>query len=196
MINYFWFTLIGISAIVGVLTGRIDQLNQAIMNGAKDAVEISIGLIGIMGLWLGIMRIAEHSGLINLLSRALYPVLKPLFKELPEDNMAMGAMIMNLSANTLGLGNAATPMGIKAMEELQRLNPDKESASDAMCMFLVLNTECVQFMPTTMIAIRAVEGSKDPAAIVLPIMISSITAAAMSVIVTLLIRMAYRRYKV
>ncbi|MDI6601356.1 MAG: nucleoside recognition domain-containing protein [Thermoanaerobacteraceae bacterium] len=195
MINYFWFALIGISTIAGIMNGRVDLLNHAIINGVKDAVEISIGLIGIMSLWLGIMRIAEYSGLIKVLSRALYPILRPLFNELTVSNQAMGAIIMNLSANMLGIGNAATPMGIRAMEELQRLNTDKESASDAMCMFLVLNTECVQFIPTTMIAIRAVEGSEDPAAILVPILISSLGAAIISVMATIFIRKTYRRFE-
>lgn len=195
MINYFWFALIGISTVVGIMNGRADLLNQAIINGVKDAVEISVGLIGIMSLWLGIMKIAEYSGIIRALSRVIDPMLRPLFGGIGDSSQAMGAIIMNLSANMLGLGNAATPMGIKAMEELQRLNPDKETASDAMCMFLVLNTECVQFIPTTMIAVRAVEGSKDPAAILVPILISSIGAAIISIIATVFIGKAYRRFE-
>ncbi len=196
MVNYFWFALIGISVVVGVINGRVDLLNQAIIDSAKDAVEIAIGLIGIMSLWLGIMKIAERAGLNKALSRVISPILRPLFGGLDKNGRAMGAIIMNLSANMLGLGNAATPMGIKAMEELEKLNPNKGTASDAMCMFLVLNTECVQFIPTTMIAVRAAEGSNDPAAIFAPILLSSVAAAVISIIAAVFIRKAYRRFEV
>ena len=195
MVNYFWFALIGISTVVGVINGRVDLLNQAIINSAKEAVEIAIGLVGIMSLWLGIMKIAERAGLNKALSRVLSPILRPLFGGLDKNGQAMGAIIMNLSANMLGLGNAATPMGIKAMEELEKQNPNKGTASDAMCMFLVLNTECIQIIPTTMIAVRAAEGSKNPAAIFMPILVSSVLATVISVITTAFIARAYRKYE-
>jgi spore maturation protein A len=140
--------------------------NDGIIRHAAMAVELAIGLIGIMALWLGIMRIAEQAGLIERLARALRGVMTRLFPEVPADHPAMGAMIMNISANMLGLGNAATPLGLKAMEELNKLNQKTGTASDAMCTFLVINTSNVQLIPATVIAIRAASGSSNPTEII------------------------------
>jgi spore maturation protein A len=153
--------------------------NEGIVRYAKTAVELAIGLIGIMALWLGVMRIAEQAGLIAKLAALLKPVTTRLFPDVPADHPAMGAIIMNISANVLGLANAATPLGLKAMEELNKLNRKLGTATDAMCTFLVINTSNVQLIPATVIAIRAAAGSGDPTGIIGP----AIVATAVSTIV-------------
>ena len=143
-----------IAVIVGILTGNIDAVTQAAIDMAKTAVEIAIGLIGIMALWLGTMKIAEESGLIRIIARAIRPITIRLFPDVPEDHPAIGSIILNMAANLLGLGNAATPLGLKAMEELQDLNPEKDTATNAMCTFLAINTSSVQLiLPATVVAL-------------------------------------------
>jgi spore maturation protein A len=166
MLNYIWFALMAIGLIVAAFNGTAGAVTKGAVDSAKTAVEISLGLIGIMTLWLGIMRIAEKAGLISLLGRALRPFSRLLFPEIPADHPAIGAMILNIAANMLGLSNAATPMGIKAMEELQELNPQKETASNAMVTFMTLNTGGIQFIPATIIAVLAAAGAKNPTAII------------------------------
>lgn len=161
MLNYIWFGMMAIAVVVGVFTGRIDAVTEAAIDMAKTAVEISIGLIGIMALWLGVMKIAEESGLIRIIARALRPIMVRLFPDVPADHPAMGSIVLNMSANMLGLGNAATPLGLKAMEELQELNPDKETASNAMVMFLAINTSSVQLiLPATVVALMGAVSSQ------------------------------------
>jgi spore maturation protein A len=166
MLNYIWFGLMAVALIVAAIRGTAGEVTKASVESAKTAVEISIGLVGIMALWLGMMRIAERAGLVTLMARVLSPVLKFLFPEVPRDHPAMGAIVMNLAANMLGLSNAATPLGIKAMEELQELNVDKETASNAMVMFMSLNTANVQLIPATVIGILVAAGSKQPTYII------------------------------
>ena len=154
MLNYIWFGMMAIAVVVGAVTGRIEAVTEAAIDMAKTAVTISIGLIGIMALWLGIMKIAEESGLIRIIARALKPITVRLFPDVPADHPAMGSIVLNMSANMLGLGNAATPLGLKAMEELQELNPHKDTASNAMVMFLAINTSSVQLiLPATVVAL-------------------------------------------
>src|SRR5438067_8831936 len=166
MLIYIWFGLMAISLIVAIFTGNAAALTKASVDSAKTAVEISLGLVGIMTLWLGIMRVAEQAGLIAILGRALRPISRLLFPEVPPDHPAIGAMIMNISANMLGLSNAATPLGIKAMEELQELNPVKDTASNAMVTFMALNTSGIQFIPATIIGVLVTAGSKAPTVII------------------------------
>ena len=166
MLNYIWFALMAIALIIAAINGTAGAVTKGAVDSAKTAVEIALGLIGIMTLWLGIMRIAEKAGLISLLGRMLRPFSRLLFPEVPPDHPAIGAMILNIAANMLGLSNAATPMGIKAMEELQELNPNKETASNAMVTFMTLNTGGIQFIPATIIAVLAASGSKNPTAII------------------------------
>jgi spore maturation protein A len=147
--------------------------NEGIIKYAKIAVELAIGLIGIMALWLGIMKIAEQAGLVAKLAGLLKPVTTRLFPDVPADHPAMGAMIMNISANMLGLANAATPLGLKAMEELNKLNKKLGTATDAMCTFLVINTSNVQLIPATVIAIRASAGSSNPTDILGPVIVAT-----------------------
>jgi spore maturation protein SpmA len=145
---------------------KLKDITNAALDYAGTAVNIALGLIGIMALWLGVMNVAEEAGLISLIARWLKPVMKRLFPDVPEDHPAMGSMIMNISANMLGLGNAATPFGLKAMEELDKLNPDKGTATNSMVTFLAINTAGLTLIPATAIAVRAAAGSSDPAIII------------------------------
>ncbi len=164
-----------IAVIVGTFTGNIDAVTEAAINMAKIAVELAIGLIGIMALWLGIMKIAEESGLIRIIARGLRPITIRLFPDVPEDHPAIGSIVLNMAANILGLGNAATPLGLKAMEELQELNPSKETATNAMCTFLAINTSSVQLiLPATVVALMGSLSSQ--------IFITTIVATGMSTI--------------
>ena len=145
---------------------KLREITGAALNYASTAVNIALGLIGVMALWLGVMNVADEAGLIKIIARALTPVTKRLFPDVPTDHPAMGSMIMNISANMLGLSNAATPFGLKAMEELDKLNPEKGTATNAMCTFLAINTAGMTLIPATAIAIRAAAGSSDPAIII------------------------------
>lgn len=182
MLNYIWFGLLAIGFLVGIMNGRIDAVVKAAMDSAGNGVEFCIGLAGIMCLWTGIMNIAEKSGLIRKISRITRPVLGFLFPHVPGNHPAIAAIVMNLAANFLGLGNAATPLGLKAMTELQKLNPVKSTATDTMCMFLVLNTSAVQLVPATVIAIRSTYGSSDPAGIIGTVWVASVCAAISGII--------------
>jgi spore maturation protein A len=169
-----------ISVIAGIITGNIEAVTEAAIDMAKLAVEISIGLIGIMALWLGIMKIAEVSGLINIIARGLRPILVRLFPDVPADHPAMGSIVLNMAANILGLGNAATPLGLKAMEELQELNPQKDTATDAMVMFLAINTSSVQLIiPATVVALMGVAASTIFLTTILATTMSTIAAIVM-----------------
>jgi len=160
---------------------KLGQVTSAAIEAAGTAVQIAIGLIGVMALWLGLMKIAEDSGVIKLLARAVKPVTRRLFPKIPDDHPAVGSMIMNIAANMLGLSNAATPLGLKAMEELQKINPQKETASDDMITFLVINTSAITIVPATVIAIRASLGSANPQQIVVPAIISATVATIVGV---------------
>lgn len=166
MLNLIWLLLLASGIIVAALNGNIEVVSQAAMRAAQDAVEVCFHLIGIMALWLGIMKIAEKGGLIQGLACLLRPVMIKLFPGIPPQHPAMGAIILNLSANVLGLGNAATPFGMKAMQEMQRLNHDQEEASAAMCTFLALNTSCITLIPATIIGVRVSFASAHPTEIV------------------------------
>lgn len=182
MMNYIWLFLILISIATAAVTGKIAALTQSALDMAGTAVSISIGLVGIMTLWLGMMKIAEAAGFIRHLARLLTPVSKKLFPGIPADHPAVGSMMLNISANWLGLGNAATPFGIKAMEQLQELNADKERASDTMIMFLGLNTAGLTLAPMTIIAVRAGLGSADPGAIIGTTLFASAMATIAAVV--------------
>ena len=181
MLNYIWFGLMAIALIVAAFNGTAAGVTKGAVDSAKTAVEIALGLIGIMTLWLGIMRVAERAGLISLLGRALRPFSRLLFPEIPPEHPAIGAMIMNIAASMLGLANAATPLGIKAMEELQELNPQKETASNAMVTFMALNTAGIQFIPATIIGVLAATGAKNPTAIISTTIIATLCGAVAAV---------------
>lgn len=182
MINIIWFFILAFGIILGIFTGRGDEISKAIINSTESTVKLAIGLVGVMCLWCGIMKIAEKSGLTGKLAKVLKPILKLIFKDAARDDKAMGAIVMNLTANMMGLSNAATPFGIKAMEELKRLNKKDGEASDDMALFLILNAACIQLVPTTIISMRAVVGSSNPAATIIPGIITTGTAAILGVI--------------
>ncbi|WP_429840969.1 nucleoside recognition domain-containing protein [Brevibacillus sp. FIR094] len=188
MLNVIWLGLIVISIVVAAMTGRMEAINAAAFEGAKTGVTVSLGLLSVLAFWMGMMRIAEKSGLLELLARVLSPIIQVLFPDVPKGHPAMGYILSNMSANLLGLGNAATPMGLKAMEELQKLNSDKQNASPAMCTLLAINTASITIIPTTMIAIRMQYGSVNPVEIVGTTLLSSFAAT----IVALLIDRMYR----
>ncbi|MCU6710055.1 nucleoside recognition protein [Paenibacillus sp. J5C_2022] len=166
MVNWIWLFFIAASVVVAAFTGKMDTVTAAAFDGAKSGVTVSFGLISIMVFWLGMMRIAEDAGLLKKLAVMLGPIVRWLFPDVPKDHPAIGYIMSNLSANLFGLGNAATPMGIRAMQELQKLNPDKETATPAMCTLLALNTSSITLVPTTLIAIRMNYGSANPAEII------------------------------
>ena len=194
MLNAIWIALMVVAVVVGAINGRLEAVTKAAFDSARSAVDVSIGLIGIMTLWLGLMKVGEEAGLVRLLARAIHPLARRLFPDVPPDHPALGAMVLNISASWLGLGNAATPLGLKAMEELQRLNADPETASDAMVTFLAINTSCITLVPATMIAVRASLGSANPVEIVAPTVAASACATVAAVAAARLLRRlpAYR----
>ena len=182
MINIIWFLILSLGIIIGIVTGKAEILSKAVISSTASSVELVIGLVGMMCLWCGIMKIAERSGLTDKLSGVLRPILKIIFKQSGKNKKAMSSITMNLTANMMGLSNAATPFGIKAMEEMQKGNSEKDTASNDMALFLVLNAACIQFLPTTVISIRAAYNSQNPAIIILPAIIATGTAAALGIV--------------
>ncbi|MEC0243374.1 nucleoside recognition domain-containing protein [Paenibacillus dokdonensis] len=166
MINVIWLALIVIGFGFAAAQGNIEIVTSAAFDGAKTGVTVCFGLISVLVFWLGMMKLAEDSGLLQKIAKLMSPVVRFLFPDVPKNHPAMGYILSNMSANLLGLGNAATPMGIKAMQELQTLNPDKTAASPAMCTLLALNTASITLIPTTLIAIRMNYQSANPTEIV------------------------------
>ena len=166
MLNYIWLGLVVLAVAIGGWTDKFKEVTDGAFDGAKTAVTIALGLIGIMALWLGVMRLAERCGLVQRMAVGLRPIMRRLFPDVPVSHPAMGSMLMNIAANMLGLGNAATPLGLRAMRDLETLNPRPGVATNAMCTFLAINTSSVQLIPTTAIALLASAGSKNPTAIV------------------------------
>ena len=160
--NYIWAFLMIISVICAAVTGRMEQLSNSILNGASDAVSLVISTLGMMCLWTGIMEIAESSGVTLFLSKLFSPILKFLFPEYKKDSPAIKAICMNIVANLLGLGNAATPFGINAMKEMQKLNNNSQTANNSMIMFVVINTASLQLIPTFLSVLRQQHGAQNP----------------------------------
>ncbi len=192
--NYIFFTLIAISIIIGVYNNTLNNVTNAMLNACNLAVKISFSLIGIMAFWLGIMRIAEKSGLIKLIAKIITPITRILFSDIDKKNPATGNIAMSLSANALGLTNAATPIGIKVMQELQSENTNKDIASDSMCMFLSMNTAGFQIIPTTVIAVLVGVGAKNPTEIILPTLIVTSLSFIIAVIFALIFKKIWRKY--
>lgn len=180
--NYIFYLLIVVSLLVGAINGKLQDVVNAVMSGAELSVKIALSLIGIMAFWLGIMRIAERSGIIKWISNLLKPVTKYLFDEIPQDSPAIGDIAMNFSANAFGLSNAATPFGIKAMEELQKENKDRTTASNSMCLFLGMNTAGFQLIPTTVLAVLVGIGYKNPTEIIAPTLLVTLIAFISAII--------------
>ncbi len=182
MINVIWYGILFIGIAFGVLTGDGELLSKTIVSTTSDTVKLIIELLGMMCLWCGVMKIAERSGLTDKLARLLKPILRIIFKEAGKDDKALGAIVMNLTANMFGLSNAATPFGIRAMEEMDRINGHKDVASNDMVLFLVLNAACIQFVPTTVVSIRAAFNSGNPGSIILPALCTTTFASILGII--------------
>jgi spore maturation protein A len=166
--NYIFYFLILISIVIGAVNGKLPDVVNAILHGAEVSVKVAFSLIGIMAFWLGIMRLAEKSGLVEFFAKCVKPITKRIFNEIPAEDPAIGTIAMNFSANALGLTNAATPIGIKAMQELQEYNKEKDTASNSMCMLLAMNTAGFQLIPATVIAVLIGVGYKNPTEIIAP----------------------------
>lgn len=193
MVNIIWAGLILIAIIYSLLTGEIDTINSGILTHATSGVNLILEMMPLIVLWTGIMKIAEKSGLLQVFARALNPLLRRLFPSLPKDHLALGYIASNIGANMLGLGSAATPFGLKAMDELQKDNPKKDTATEAMITFLVLNTGGVTLIPTTVIALRLMHGSANPTEIIITSILATAVSSASGLILDYFIR---RRNKV
>jgi spore maturation protein A len=187
-----WVLLLVASVVVAAVTGRMTALPGAIAESAGRAVSLSLGLVGILALWMGLMKVAEEAGLVRALGKLARPVLRRLFPSVPADSPAMGAMTMNIAANMLGLGNAATPFGIRAMEELERVNPDPGTATDAQALFCALNTASIQLIPASVIALRAAAGARQPADILGATLLASTCATVAAIASAWALRRLFR----
>lgn len=188
MMNTVWTFLVLVSFLVASASGHVSAITDAAFTSVKSAVETAFSFIGIMAFWLGLMEVAQRAGLVDLLSRGMRPVVRLLFPSIPAGTPAEGAMLLNMSANLLGLGSAATPFGLKAMEELQKLNPDPATATDAMCTFLAINTSAITLIPATVIALRAANGSANPTGIVGTTLIATVCSTVAAVTADRLLR--------
>jgi len=191
--NTVWFVVISISVIFAAVTGRIDEFTKAMFEAGKAAVEVCLYLVAIVSLWLGLTKILEDSGLIYKLSNFFRPAISFLFKNIPEGHPSITSITLNLLANLFGLGNAATPLGIKAMEDLQTLNPETDTITFEMMLFIVINTSSIQLIPFTVIGLLASYGSHNPNVIVLPTLISTIISSATAVGILYLFRKLSRK---
>lgn len=187
MLNLIWGSMILISLVVSLFTGQLEQTAAAAVTGAGSGVETCFSLLGILCLWSGLTRIGERAGMVRVLGKLLRPMLRFLFPTLNETSPAGGSIVMNMVANLLGMGNAATPLGIKAMQDLSKENRNRSTASDAMCMLVVLNTASIQLLPTTLIALRQTYGSAAPGNIIIPVWLVSISALIVGVFVAKLL---------
>ena len=193
--NYIFLLLIGGSLILGVVNGSLSEVTSSMLSACDTAVKISFSLIGIMAFWLGMMRIAEKAGLVKILAKIIEPIAKILFKDRGRNENVTGDIAMSVAANALGLTNAATPIGLKVMKELQENNPDKNSATDSMCMFLGMNTAGFQIIPATVIAILVGAGAKNPTEIILPTLIVTTLAFLTAIITALVLKKIWREHE-
>jgi spore maturation protein SpmA len=182
MLNWVWLALIFGAVIMASFTGNMEALTQSTINAAKDAVVLAIGLVGVMAFWLGLMRVAQDGGLLVVIARGVRPIMKRLFPDVPPDHPAMSMMIMNMASNMLGLGNAATPFGLKAMMELNRLNKAPGVATNAMCLFLAINTSNVALLPLGVMAMRAAAGSNNVGGIILPTFLATLCSTLVAIL--------------
>lgn len=188
MVNLIWLLMLAIGIIVAAVSGHIESVTVSAMKAAELGVEVTIELIGIMSLWLGLMRLAEEAGIVKGIARLFGPAVRRLFPTLRPDSPALGAIIMNISANILGLGNAATPFGLKAMQELQKENPTPDVASPAMITFLALNTSCITIIPATIIGVRLKANSANPTEIIGTTIVATGCAMTVAIVTDYLIR--------
>ncbi|MGG4011890.1 nucleoside recognition domain-containing protein [Bacillus smithii] len=183
MVNYIWVGMTIIGLLFAMVNGNMDKVNEAIFETAGQAVTLCIGLISVLVFWLGMMRIAQESGMLDKMSKAFRPLVRRLFPEVPPDHPALGYIVSNMMANLFGLGNAATPLGIKAMEQLKKLNGGKETASRSMITFLAINTSSITLIPTTVIAVRITYHSSSPTEIVGPTLVSTVFSAIFGILI-------------
>ncbi|EKF34843.1 nucleoside recognition domain-containing protein [Bacillus xiamenensis] len=183
MVNLIWVFLTVIGLVYAMFNGTMQEVNEAIFKGSKEAVTISIGLISVLVFWLGLMKIAEEAGLLQFFSKLCRPFISKLFPDIPANHPAMGYILSNLMANFFGLGNAATPIGIKAMEEMKTLNGGKNEASRSMITFLAVNTSSITLVPTTVIAIRMTYGADQPTDIVGPTILATLISGIGAIII-------------
>ncbi len=181
MIKYIWAAMIVIGVAAGIATGGAEAVSDAVLSGAKDAAELCLSMIGVYALWLGILNIADASGIIKSITKIAEKPVSKLFSGIKRGSQTVAYITMNLVANMLGMGNAATPFGLKAMDELQKENPHPETATHDMCTFIILNTASVQLLPLSIIAVRSAAGSKSPADIVLTSFIATLFTAVFGV---------------
>lgn len=182
MLNIIWPLFIIVSFIYAILNGRVAEVNNSIFESTKLAVELSISLLGTICLWNGIMQIASKTNIVKHLSKLLNPIIKRLFPDINKEEKVHEEITMNMIANIMGLGNAATPLGLKAMKSMQKKNKDKSRLSNSMAMFIIINTASIQLIPTTVIAIRSSLGSNNPTAMIIPVWIATVCAAAAAII--------------
>jgi len=181
--NLIWLILLSVSIVFAIFTGNLEPFTKSVFEGAKSAVEVSLFLLGIVSVWMGITRILEDSGLIFRIAHLFKPVISRLFRNIPDDHPSISAITLNVLANVFGLGNAATPLGIKAMQELDTLNEEKGTVTFEMMTFVVINTASVQFIPFSVIGILASYGAKNPAAVVLPVVIATLIHATAALLI-------------
>ena len=182
MINVIWTLFIVLGIIYSIFTGNISSVNETIVTSSKDSLDIFLGILPTIILWVGIMKIASNSGLLNKISNLLYPLLSKLFPEIPRNHESLGYISSNITANILGLGNAATPFGLKAMKSLQELNKDKNVASRSMITFILLNTSGLTLLPTTVISLRSMYNSVNPTFVIMPTIIITLVATISAII--------------
>lgn len=195
MVSYIWAFLIGIGILYSISTGNIEVINNSILTNANEALDLILNLLPIIVLWTGILKIAEVSGLLDKFAKLLNPVLSKIFPDLPKDNKALGYISSNIAANMLGLGSAATPAGLKAMNELQKINPHKDTATTPMITFLILNTAGVTIIPTTILALRAAYNSVSPSEIILPAIIATTCSSIAGLTMDYFIRRKNKKWK-
>lgn len=183
MVNLIWVFMTVVGIVFAMFNGTMSEVNEAIFSGAKEAVTLCIGLISILVFWLGMMKIAEDAGLLKILAKVFRPIVRRLFPDVPNDDPAMGYILSNMMANMFGLGNAATPLGIKAMEEMKRLNGGKPEASRSMITFLAVNTSSLTLIPTTVIAIRMNYNSASPTDIVGTTLIATLCSTLCAILI-------------
>jgi spore maturation protein A len=193
--NTVWCVLMGLSIVFAAITGRIDEFTKALFEAGKAAVEVCLYLVAIVSLWLGLTKILEDSGLIYKWSNFFRPAISSLFKNIPEGHPSITSITLNLLANLFGLGNAATPLGIKAMEDLQTLNTQADTVTFEMMLFIVINTSSIQLIPFTVIGLLASYGSHNPNVVVLPTLISTVISSATAVGILYLFRKFSRKDK-
>ena len=197
MLNLVWPIFIIISFSYAIFSGNLQNLNSSIFDSVESAVNLSNTMLGTMCLWSGIMNVAANTNIMKMMNKMLKPIIRFLFPEIKENKKAQNEISMNMVANILGLGNAATPLGLKAMETLQKENKNKEELSNSMIMLIVINTASIQLIPTTIIAIRSSLGAQNPTSIIVPVWIATICAAIVGIFVTkLLIKYSNKREKI